>query len=274
MSTINRHRTPHPPSAAPTPTTAWRSSCLAMLDSARPLAGAVLVAESDGLVLAAISLKDGRVVADPFFPTADLVDAAARPRRAPRDRATRRAAGSSRGGSSRPREHYRRLRSLLLARRRRFPHRRRRRVGEPGVGLRHLGLDVPRHPGAGARPSRRCYGAGARFVVAGVLHARVPRPRRSLTRQPPRAARLRRGRHAAGGRRQRPGDRRRAGRPVGLAAAADRLGPAVDRRLPRGRRRPHPARRRSSACSPGSPASRCSCCPATGPTACRSARRW
>ncbi len=46
---------------------------LAMLDSSRPLAGPVLVAESAGLVLAAISLKDGRVVADPFFPTADLV---------------------------------------------------------------------------------------------------------------------------------------------------------------------------------------------------------
>ena len=46
---------------------------LAMLDSARPLAGPVLVAESAGLVLAAISLKDGRVVADPFFPTTDLV---------------------------------------------------------------------------------------------------------------------------------------------------------------------------------------------------------
>jgi hypothetical protein len=46
---------------------------LAMLDSARPLAGPVLVAESAGLVLAAISLKDGRVVSDPFFPTSDLV---------------------------------------------------------------------------------------------------------------------------------------------------------------------------------------------------------
>jgi hypothetical protein len=46
---------------------------LAMLDSTRPLRGPVLVAESGGLVLAAISLEDGRVVADPFFPTADLV---------------------------------------------------------------------------------------------------------------------------------------------------------------------------------------------------------
>jgi hypothetical protein len=46
---------------------------LAMLDSTRPLSGPVLVAESGGLVLAAISLEDGRVAADPFFPTADLV---------------------------------------------------------------------------------------------------------------------------------------------------------------------------------------------------------
>ena len=46
---------------------------LAMLDSMGPLTGPVLVAESDGLVLAAIALEDGRVAADPFFPTADLV---------------------------------------------------------------------------------------------------------------------------------------------------------------------------------------------------------
>jgi hypothetical protein len=46
---------------------------LAMLDSKPRLRGPVLVAESDGLVLAAISLEDGRVAADPFFPTADLV---------------------------------------------------------------------------------------------------------------------------------------------------------------------------------------------------------
>jgi hypothetical protein len=67
-------------------------SLLAMLDSAQPLRGAhALVAESAGLVLAAISLEDGRVIADPFFPTAHLVellraragslDAATQPRR-------------------------------------------------------------------------------------------------------------------------------------------------------------------------------------------------
>jgi|1185.fasta_scaffold459828_2 hypothetical protein len=47
---------------------------LAMLDSTPQLRGHVLVAESGGLVLAAISLEDGRVAADPFFPTADLVE--------------------------------------------------------------------------------------------------------------------------------------------------------------------------------------------------------
>lgn len=46
---------------------------LAMLDSAPRLRGQILVAESGGLVLAAISLEDGRAIADPFFPTADLV---------------------------------------------------------------------------------------------------------------------------------------------------------------------------------------------------------
>jgi hypothetical protein len=47
---------------------------LAMLDSKPQLAGPTLVAESSGLVLAAIALEDGRIVADPFFPTADLVE--------------------------------------------------------------------------------------------------------------------------------------------------------------------------------------------------------
>jgi hypothetical protein len=47
---------------------------LAALDSTRPLSGRVIVAELDGNVVAAISLHDGRVVADPFVPTADLVD--------------------------------------------------------------------------------------------------------------------------------------------------------------------------------------------------------
>ena len=46
---------------------------LACLDSAMPLGGDVLVAERDGEISAAISLHSGRVVADPFQPTADLV---------------------------------------------------------------------------------------------------------------------------------------------------------------------------------------------------------
>jgi hypothetical protein len=47
---------------------------LAALDSARPLTGRTVVAELDGRVVAAVSLHDGRVVADPFVPTADLVE--------------------------------------------------------------------------------------------------------------------------------------------------------------------------------------------------------
>jgi hypothetical protein len=43
---------------------------LAALDSAAPLRGDVLLAEVDGAPRAALSLHDGRVVADPFEPTA------------------------------------------------------------------------------------------------------------------------------------------------------------------------------------------------------------
>jgi hypothetical protein len=47
---------------------------LAQLDSApRPLRGPVLVAESDGELRAARSLRDGRAIADPFRPTAGLL---------------------------------------------------------------------------------------------------------------------------------------------------------------------------------------------------------
>jgi len=42
---------------------------LAGLDSSRPLSGDVLVAVVDGRLVAAISLGDGRVVADPLVPT-------------------------------------------------------------------------------------------------------------------------------------------------------------------------------------------------------------
>ena len=46
---------------------------LAALDSAAPLSGEILMAEVGGKVLAALSLGDGAVVADPFAPTAQLV---------------------------------------------------------------------------------------------------------------------------------------------------------------------------------------------------------
>jgi hypothetical protein len=46
---------------------------LAALDSARALAGTVLVAESDGQVRAAYSVDQRRAIADPFVPSAGLV---------------------------------------------------------------------------------------------------------------------------------------------------------------------------------------------------------
>src|SRR3954453_21309358 len=46
---------------------------LAALDSKRPLAGALPVAENDGELAAALSLSTGTHVADPFRPTAELV---------------------------------------------------------------------------------------------------------------------------------------------------------------------------------------------------------
>jgi len=68
---------------------------LAALDSARPLTGDVLLAVSGGAVAAAISLDTGAVIADPFQPTAHLVEllrTAGRPAPQARPRATRRAA--------------------------------------------------------------------------------------------------------------------------------------------------------------------------------------
>jgi hypothetical protein len=49
-------------------------AALAALDSARPLTGARIVGEVDGQIVAAVSLHDGRAVADPFEPTADVVE--------------------------------------------------------------------------------------------------------------------------------------------------------------------------------------------------------
>jgi hypothetical protein len=47
---------------------------LAQLDSARLPTGELLVAESDGRLVAAVELESGAVIADPFRPTADVVD--------------------------------------------------------------------------------------------------------------------------------------------------------------------------------------------------------
>jgi hypothetical protein len=46
---------------------------LAALDSARPLEGDVMLAYAGGEVRAALSLESGRAVADPFWPSAELV---------------------------------------------------------------------------------------------------------------------------------------------------------------------------------------------------------
>ena len=47
---------------------------LAALDSQSPLHGDVLIAELDGVAVAALSLQDGRLIADPFAPTAAVGD--------------------------------------------------------------------------------------------------------------------------------------------------------------------------------------------------------
>jgi hypothetical protein len=47
---------------------------LAAVDSAAPVGPHALVAEVGGVAVAALDLADGRVVADPFVATADLVD--------------------------------------------------------------------------------------------------------------------------------------------------------------------------------------------------------
>ena len=47
---------------------------LAALDSKRPLRNRALIAEVDGRAVAAIDVQDGRVVADPFVPTSEVVE--------------------------------------------------------------------------------------------------------------------------------------------------------------------------------------------------------
>jgi hypothetical protein len=48
-------------------------SRLAEVDSQQPLAGRVLIARIDGAAAAALSLRDGRVLADPFQRTDHLI---------------------------------------------------------------------------------------------------------------------------------------------------------------------------------------------------------
>jgi hypothetical protein len=57
-----------------TPADETRLTRLAALDSARPLHGPALVAEADSRLLAALPLGSGRAIADPFEPTAELVE--------------------------------------------------------------------------------------------------------------------------------------------------------------------------------------------------------
>ena len=47
---------------------------LAELDSARPLSGPALIAEHGGHAVAAVSLDERRSIADPFLPTANVVE--------------------------------------------------------------------------------------------------------------------------------------------------------------------------------------------------------
>ena len=47
---------------------------LARLDSREPLTGPALIAEVDGVARAALDTTDGSVAADPFAPTAELVE--------------------------------------------------------------------------------------------------------------------------------------------------------------------------------------------------------
>jgi hypothetical protein len=57
-----------------TPADQTRLARLAALDSARPLHGPALVAEADSRLLAALPIGSGRAIADPFEPTAELVE--------------------------------------------------------------------------------------------------------------------------------------------------------------------------------------------------------
>ena len=57
-----------------TPADAAPLQRLAILDSREPLSGPAILAEVDGVLRAAIDLRDDSVAADPFFPTVALVE--------------------------------------------------------------------------------------------------------------------------------------------------------------------------------------------------------
>jgi hypothetical protein len=56
-----------------TPDDAHSVTRLAQLDSAEPPTAPLLLAERDGRLQAALSLRDGTTIADPFAPTAELI---------------------------------------------------------------------------------------------------------------------------------------------------------------------------------------------------------
>lgn len=81
---------------------------LAALDSVLPFTGAALIAELDEQMVAAVSLANGREVADPFVPTSEILELLRmrakqlKPRLAPRGRfATLRSMRTSRARSLR-----------------------------------------------------------------------------------------------------------------------------------------------------------------------------
>jgi hypothetical protein len=73
---------------------------IASLDSSPPIEGPALVGEIDGIAVAVLSLADGRVIANPFRRTADLVD-------------LMRVRGHALGGAHEPGFWRRRLRAAL-----------------------------------------------------------------------------------------------------------------------------------------------------------------
>lgn len=80
------------------PRDGWELRRVAELDSATVPDGALLLAEVDGTLLAAVALDDGHVIADPFASTGDLV-ALLRARAAQLRRTAR--SGEERGGWAR-----------------------------------------------------------------------------------------------------------------------------------------------------------------------------